>query len=210
MSDGFRIVILGEGSQEFRTGKATIGFGSGAASVEGDYISGRLLKTSQAITSVDLKRSDLEPMKKTRMLSIVAKNAAEKTFALDLVELALKSLDRCVVDLLKGWGMDEALQQSIATPPKAKNLLRAVKDRDYPAAAIRRGEQGATGIRLMVGADGSLRDCHVVESSGSTILDQTTCEIILKRAKFEPALDRSGTPVPSLTFTRVQWALPSS
>ncbi len=106
--------------------------------------------------------------------------------------------------------MSEEVQASIAAKPlPLKNLASYVGPDDYPRAAIRNGEQGASGVRFMVGVDGTPRDCRVVEPSGSAMLDETTCHVILSRSRFSPALDRAGKPLPSLYFTRVRWVLPS-
>jgi TonB family protein len=79
---------------------------------------------------------------------------------------------------------------------------------DYPPAALRRDEQGAVGFDLSVDADGRVAKCVVTESSRSTVLDETTCQLIGARARFRPAQDASGTPVPAHFRSRVRWALP--
>ena len=62
-------------------------------------------------------------------------------------------------------------------------------------------------MRFLVGVDGFARDCKVAESSGSELLDEVTCRVLTRRARFTPAMDRQGKAVPSLSFTRVTWSL---
>jgi protein TonB len=83
-----------------------------------------------------------------------------------------------------------------------------VTDEDYPAAAMRSGESGTTGVRLAVGADGRVTDCNVTSSSGSSVLDQTACRLLMRRARFTPAKDTSGSAVAGSWSSRFTWRLP--
>jgi protein TonB len=83
-----------------------------------------------------------------------------------------------------------------------------VTNTDYPLSALRGGERGTTIFRLTVEADGSVSECVVVMSSGTRLLDDTTCLLMRKRAKFKPALDIAGKPVRDLWISRFSWELP--
>jgi protein TonB len=56
--------------------------------------------------------------------------------------------------------------------------------------------------------NGSIKDCRVIQSSGSKVLDVTACEIIRKRGRFTPMLDRDGQPAVTWMSTRFNWVLP--
>ena len=79
---------------------------------------------------------------------------------------------------------------------------------DYPSSAMRDGVQGVTGYRLEVGTDGKATGCNVTSSSGSQILDDTTCRLLLRRARFKPALDQAGNPIGSSYSGRTRWQIP--
>ncbi len=83
-----------------------------------------------------------------------------------------------------------------------------VTSSDYPPEAIRGGEQGTTGFRLVVTADGAVSDCTVIQSSGSAALDAATCRLMSSRAKFTPALDAKGKPSIDTVHARIVWRLP--
>jgi protein TonB len=87
-------------------------------------------------------------------------------------------------------------------------LSELFSDEDYPVSAIRAGEQGAVGFRLEVGPDGGVAVCTVTISSGSPILDSTTCRLLRSRARFLPALDRKGRPTVDSHSGRIIWRLP--
>jgi protein TonB len=79
---------------------------------------------------------------------------------------------------------------------------------DYPASALRNGEQGRVGFTLGVSADGRAEQCVITRSSGSAALDSSTCRLLRARARFTPALDSNGNPAPALAHGEVEWRLP--
>ncbi|MFL6844289.1 MAG: energy transducer TonB [Allosphingosinicella sp.] len=111
------------------------------------------------------------------------------------------------------------LQAQMAPPPPAPAPRIVVPARpradpqsliaveDYPQAAIRSGEQGRVGFALDVGAELRVHGCSVTRSSGSAALDSATCRLIQSRARFTPAMDSNGRPVPSRVEEIVAWTL---
>lgn len=110
-------------------------------------------------------------------------------------------------------GIDPPLQ-STATPSKAIDARPKgspgewVTTDDYPASALRNGQQGRAGFRLDVGTDGRPSACTITQTSGSSDLDQATCRNLMRRAHFNAARDAAGTPVPSSYSNSVVWSLP--
>ena len=88
------------------------------------------------------------------------------------------------------------------------NLASYVSDGDYPAEAIRAGEQGTVRFRLDVGENGRVSACTITESSGSASLDGTTCRILTERARFLPARDSEGKPTTDSVHAAIRWVLP--
>lgn len=209
MSEDLRVVVISAGRAGFSSGTARIVAGANGSPVERPFISGSPRGKSIRLTAIDIKRTDLQPIDAGGRLAIKAGRGVDQAFSIEQFEIARKGLAACETDLLKSWGMTDAMLAAIATPPTAIGSLAAfLSDSDYPDAAIRSGEQGTSGIRFLVKEDGSLNDCHVIESSGSALLDQTSCRLIMARAKFQPAADRDGKPVTSFSFTRIRWVLP--
>ena len=110
-------------------------------------------------------------------------------------------------------GMTVAIAQ--ACPPvvsraaKAKgNLPSLFSTDDYPPSALRNEETGTTAVRLTIGTDGRVSDCTVTASSGSTALDNATCNIIRRRARYTPAQDQAGNPITGSDSTRIRWEIP--
>ena len=65
---------------------------------------------------------------------------------------------------------------------------------DYPSASRAAYEEGATRVSYLIGTDGRATQCEVVQSSGFTRLDFATCQIIMRRFRFNPAT-LNGQPV---------------
>lgn len=76
---------------------------------------------------------------------------------------------------------------------------------DYPAAARRRGYEGAVVLEVTVDAAGAVATIRVAESSGHPVLDEAALRGF-ERARFEPAR-RNGIPVTHTFRQTVRFAL---
>ena len=79
---------------------------------------------------------------------------------------------------------------------------------DYPRAGITRELEGVAGYRLVIGSDGRVDDCQITGSTGHTVLDRATCQLIERRARFEPATDQTGRTVVGTYDGQVTWDIP--
>ncbi len=95
-----------------------------------------------------------------------------------------------------------------ARPTPKGNPSYWVATSDYQSLAMMNEWQGTTGIRLDIGVDGRVSNCVVTQSSGYGLLDDETCKIIKRRARFNPALDEVGKAVASTYSKNIRWALP--
>lgn len=80
-------------------------------------------------------------------------------------------------------------------------------ERDYPARAKSRGEQGTVRVSYTIGIDGRVTNCTIAASSGSSTLDSTTCRILERRFRYEPARDARGLPVAQTKSQSITWVL---
>ena len=65
---------------------------------------------------------------------------------------------------------------------------------DYPPEALRHHWEGDVIADLTISAEGRVTGCKIAQTSGHQVLDDATCEIVMKRARFKPALDANGKP----------------
>lgn len=98
------------------------------------------------------------------------------------------------------------------TPPRAARPRNAtsgwVTQDDYRASWINREMTGSVGFALEVDANGRAASCRVTRSSGHGELDQATCALVSRRARFEPARDSSGAASAGSYAGTVTWTLP--
>jgi protein TonB len=86
--------------------------------------------------------------------------------------------------------------RKVQSAQSAKGDLRLLfnGDDDYPPAARDAGVEGTVRASLTIGPTGAVVSCSIVQSSGNSALDSTTCNILRRRAKFTPARDSNGNP----------------
>lgn len=83
-----------------------------------------------------------------------------------------------------------------------------VTDNDYRTPWIRRGYSGTASFTLDISASGRVSDCTITRSTGHTALDEATCSLLTRRARFNPAQDSSGISVPGTFSSAITWKLP--
>src|SRR5690242_7849595 len=80
---------------------------------------------------------------------------------------------------------------------------------DYPAAAVGTGAHGLVRFTLTIGPDGRVIGCNITKSSGSSVLNMATCNIMRRRARYTPAMDSNGSPVVGTIEQQIEWKAPS-
>lgn len=88
-------------------------------------------------------------------------------------------------------------------PPR--QIRGRLRNSDYPAGLGEAGIQGTVGVVFTVRADGRVTDCAVRSSSGSRILDETTCRLIEQRFFYDPSRDPYGRPIDSRVVENHSW-----
>jgi protein TonB len=79
---------------------------------------------------------------------------------------------------------------------------------DYPASAAAANAEGTVRAELTISATGQVVACNIIQSSGNSALDSTTCNILRRRAKFTPARDSNGNPTTdTLETPPIRWQL---
>jgi len=95
----------------------------------------------------------------------------------------------------------------IAAQPRG-NPGSWITDRDYRSSWIRRGMSGQASFQLQISASGRVTGCSIIGSTGHSELDQATCSLIQRRARFEPARDNRGAVTAGTFLSSVNWRIP--
>lgn len=79
---------------------------------------------------------------------------------------------------------------------------------DYRPSWINREMIGVARFRLHIGAGGRIENCTITRSSGHPELDRATCDLVSRRARFEPARNEAGEKTGGSYSSSVSWELP--
>ena len=83
-----------------------------------------------------------------------------------------------------------------------------VSDSDYRSSWINRGWEGTAGFRLDIGSDGRVANCTITRSTGHSALDDATCALVKRRARFDAARNDQGEKVSGSFSSAVRWQIP--
>ncbi|GAB5348712.1 energy transducer TonB [Alteriqipengyuania sp. 357] len=114
------------------------------------------------------------------------------------MDKALAVMDNCMESLVAEWGVDIAAHRELqrrATPKNNPGLW--IRDVDYPRSATKAGRQGIVRFRLIIDERGMPASCAIDGATDPDDFSDLTCEKLMSRAEFEPALDSQGNPIRS-------------
>lgn len=132
----------------------------------------------------------------------------ERIFATGPLDKPFDALRQCTDDLIRFWGLDAKQQATLTKPVRPlTNPASWVRSGDYPTAMLNGGKQALVSFRLSVDAQGTPTACEVQRSYNDKKFDELTCALIVRRARFSPALDAKGQPVPSYYLNTVRWIM---
>lgn len=121
----------------------------------------------------------------------------------------MAAMRTCTQQLLTDWGIDVEAHKGLtrrATP--TRNPGRWMSSSDYPTGLLRKGMQGLVQVRLSVGTDGKPTQCHIQKSTRPQGFDDAVCDALMRKARFDPALDKDGKPLASYWRTSVRFDIP--
>jgi len=77
----------------------------------------------------------------------------------------------------------------------------------YPPEARAAGQEGRTAFAVDVDAQGRVVACNIIGSSGSPLLDTTTCSLVIANGRFTPARGKDGKAVAGVWQSAMRWKL---
>lgn len=100
-----------------------------------------------------------------------------------------------------------APSQARGVTPDGQSRWAARIQENYPATAVRREIEGSVGVTVQIGTDGRVTGCTVSRSSGESVLDEAACQGMQRYARYNPALNAAGDPIPASTSTTIVYRL---
>jgi hypothetical protein len=119
-----------------------------------------------------------------------------------------EALRKCTDNLVKSWGLDPVQQARLRTHPEPLSSPGGwITSASYPAGMLMSGKQAIVNFRLNVDDKGLPTACEVQRSYADPTFDKVTCTLIMRRARFSPALDANGKAVPSYYLNTVRFTM---
>lgn len=124
------------------------------------------------------------------------------------MDKALAALRQCSWETVTLWGLDAEEQTTLSRklyPTRPSSTW--IDPDDYPREMLRGGYQSIVNYRLMVDETGTPTSCHIQTETRPKEFGDVVCSAIMRRARFEPALDAQGKPVRSFWRQTVQFRM---
>ena len=154
-------------------------------------------------------RGFLDRLGRSRAATLAGDGGTLAEIGLPGIAAGTWALRACLDEGLRRWGVDPRARAALGRQPVPAGdgtIVQWFRSDDYPISALRAGETGEVFMRVAVSAEGRPESCDVVVSAVPA-LDQRSCQIILERGRFDPALDASGRPAAARTILKVYWRL---
>ena len=130
-----------------------------------------------------------------------------RTIVLSTGEMShpMDAMRKCTEELLTHWGIDAIAHRNLSRRVEAEGQQEWAKviQEKYPGKMLVREQGGIVRVRLIVGTDGRPTSCHMQVRSQDPTFEKTACEGLMKAARFKPALDATGKPIPSYFATSI-------
>jgi hypothetical protein len=145
-----------------------------------------------------------------KQVEFVELSQRDRTVRLNTGDLAepFKALNICAGHLLETWGLDLARQKTRVKSPEWLNLEHVLRRivHALPDFAVARNKQANYKMRVLVDEEGKVSDCYLFGQTKAPSLTALGCKYI-KLAKFKPALDGDGNPMPSYYMSTLLYSL---
>jgi TonB family protein len=180
----------------------------GAAMSTPRYDAWSIAEKHLRVTRFTIDSAAVQAFRSSATVAVETDDGLSIALQLDQTEAAFGMLGHCQDALVVEAGLDPSVMKRAATPAKLENGDNIVAVADYPVAALRANQQGTVIVVGTINVHGRVEHCRTIVSSGSAALDQKTCDIVTNRARYTPARDTAGVPVPSYMSKKVIWSIP--
>lgn len=236
-TDRFFLLVAGAPLTKFDASRAQLRFGPGGDVTEYPPSDGKLkdmpaLMTTMALyhmepddepgtatpatpgqpkVETDLFAQKISPemADKITWFEAVSKGQRPLRLALGSMGKPIGALQSCTQELVGHWGIDVEAHRTLLRPASPRgDPSRWMTSSDYPSDLMKRGAQGIVHFRLLIGPDGKPTDCFIQESTRPKGFDDAVCAVMIRRARFDPALDKTGNPIKSYWRSSVRFLMP--
>lgn len=128
---------------------------------------------------------------------------------LGAMDKPLAVLSTCLDELMTHWGIDAEKHRNLTLAARPDgNPGRWINAADYRSEMFAKGNEAIVHFRLSVDEHGNATACHIQQSTRPKAFDNVVCRVLMKRAKFLPAVDKAGTPITSYYRNTARFIIP--
>lgn len=153
-------------------------------------------KAADAVATGRLVTADSELAANVSTITISIKGNAPLVLKTGSFAKPYSVWNQCIDAMVVNWGLHPKVRFSKAPVPIG-SPRDWIKPKDYPANALQQYKGGMIYFRLSIDASGKPTQCAIQRAVNEGEFALTTCSVLMKRARFQPALDAAGNPVPS-------------
>lgn len=157
---------------------------------------------------INLTLADFAPMRSANWVTISSRGKLDEKFQLVQMASLMKTMDNCVADLRRYWNIDPELKSKLRSRAKNGGLVALFSSDDYPGVSLQQRQGGLVGLVILIDEEGKPADCMVTQTSNSAALDTQACAMILRRAKYTPAVGEDGKPAKDSDTAKIRWEIP--
>lgn len=227
--EGFGLTIAGPGFKKFRSlGKTMLSFHDAQAPRETTPFTGTIGEFGPGLVYATIgieekpQQDDADPaqtllpgvpmldLEQGKQVQFITLRQGKHEVRLETGSLdkAFAVINQCTLDLLRDWGLDPERHVTAQTRPRWTNqdvIARRIQ-REYPAEALRVGEQGIMRMRVIVSAEGMVESCTILKATQTEELESPACKM-MKNARFDPARDAAGAAFRSYYVTSLTYKM---
>lgn len=196
MEESARVIVFTSGGNGEpylgEMGHLTLGSERMARSFNAFRLVGKPIRRIETI----VKRSDLMAAIPSGIVSVDIPGEVKETFVVPGFQSALDVLGDCTLKLGAAWGIPIEQQRRMKTVAKLSGS--PFTPFDFPDSALKKDMDGRTQVRLTVDENGRPLDCFPLKSTPDPVFARTSCNVLMKRAHFQPAVDIDGKPMKSI------------
>lgn len=146
------------------------------------------------------KLPPLDPLQEKAVTFIEVSEGLRNDLILETgpMDKPMAALRECAWDMIRSWGLDVEQQKTLSREVAPTDRKKSwISGRDYPMEMLRGGYEGVVNFRLLIDAKGTATSCQIQTSTRPKEFDDAVCRIVMRRVRFNPALDAAGNPVAS-------------
>lgn len=118
----------------------------------------------------------------------------------------MAAMRKCLKNLVRDWGFDPEQQAVLQKRPAPLNTPTDwVHTMKAMPRAVVDGRSAVIRFRLTVDPQGKPTQCFTQNATLAAEIAKTTCVILIKGARFSPALDSEGKPIASYYTNSMRW-----